>query len=66
MNPENLSAKRQTHGRQHHVQAHATWWVDRFKLNISEFQGDLQPEEFMDRVAAVGEVLNFKEVPEDR
>jgi hypothetical protein len=40
--------------------------VDRFKLNISEFHGDLQPEEFMDRVATVGEVLDFKEVPEDR
>jgi hypothetical protein len=40
--------------------------VDGFKLNISEFQGDLQPEEFMDRVAAVREVLDFNEVPEDR
>ena len=30
----------------------------------SIFQGDLQPEEFMDWVAAVGEVLDFKEVPE--
>jgi hypothetical protein len=40
--------------------------VDRFKLNIPKFQGDLQPEEFMDRVAAVGEVLDFKEVLEDR
>jgi hypothetical protein len=27
---------------------------------------DLQPKEFMDQVAAVGEVLDFKEMPEDR
>ena len=40
--------------------------MDGFKLNILEFQGNLQPEEFMDRVVAVEEVLNFKEVPEDR
>jgi hypothetical protein len=60
------SAERRTHGRQHHVQAHATRWVDGFKLDIPEFQGDLQPKEFMDWVVAVGEVLDFKEVPEDR
>jgi hypothetical protein len=40
--------------------------VDKFKLNIPKFQGDLQPKELMDRVAAIGEVLDFKEVPEDR
>jgi hypothetical protein len=40
--------------------------VNGFKLDIPEFQGDLQPEEFMDQVAAVREVLDFKEVPEDR
>jgi hypothetical protein len=39
--------------------------VDGFKLNIPEFQGDLQLEEFMDHVAAVGKVLDFKEVLED-
>jgi hypothetical protein len=62
----NPFAERQTHRRQHHVQAYATWWVDGFKLDIPEFQGDIQLEEFMDRVAAVGEVLDFTEVPEDR
>jgi hypothetical protein len=62
----NPSAERQTQGCQHHVQAHATRWVDGFKLNIPEFQGDLQHEELMDLVAVVGEVLDFKEVPEDR
>jgi hypothetical protein len=40
--------------------------VDGFKLDILEFQGDLQPKEFMDQVAAVRDVLNFKEVLEDR
>jgi hypothetical protein len=40
--------------------------VARFKLDILEFKGDLQPEEFMDQVATVREVLDFKEVPEDR
>jgi hypothetical protein len=60
------SAERRTHGLQHHAQAHATWWVDGFKLNILEFQWDLQPKEFMDLVVAVEEVLDFKEVPEDR
>jgi hypothetical protein len=40
--------------------------MDGFKLNIPEFQGGLQSEELMDRVTTVGEVLNFKEVPEDR
>jgi hypothetical protein len=58
----NPYAECQTYGCQHRAQAHATWWVDRFKLDIPKFQGDLQPKEFMDRVAAVGEVLDFKEV----
>jgi hypothetical protein len=49
-----------------HVQAHATRWVDEFKLDIPEFQGDLQPKEFIDQVAAVGEVLDFNEVLEDQ
>ena len=40
--------------------------MDGFKLNILEFQGDLQPEEFMDWVAIVGEVLDFKEVPKNQ
>jgi hypothetical protein len=62
----NPSAEHQTQGCQHHAHAHATRWVDGFKLNILEFQGDLQPEELMDRVVVVREVLDFKEVPEDR
>jgi hypothetical protein len=47
------------------MQAHANMWENGFKLDISEFQGGLQPEEFMDWVAAIGEVIHFKGVPED-
>jgi hypothetical protein len=42
----NPSAERRTHGRQHHAQAHATRWVDGFKLDFPEFLGVLQPSEF--------------------
>ena len=34
-----------------------------FKLDIPEFKGCLQPEEFLDWVAAVEEVMQFKDVP---
>ena len=44
----NPYVEHQTHGPQHHVQAHATREVDGFKLNIPEFQGNLQPKEFID------------------
>jgi hypothetical protein len=43
---KNPSAERRTHRRQHHVQAHATWWVDGSKLKIPEFPRVLQPSEF--------------------
>ena len=56
----------QTHECQDHAQAHATRWVDEFKLDIPKFQGDLQLKEFMDWIAVVGKVFDFKEVPEDR
>ena len=62
---KNPSAERRTQGHQHYAQAHATRWVDWFKFNIPEFKRDLQPKELMDRVVAVGQVLDFKEVPED-
>ena len=35
----NPSTENRTHGRQHHVQAHATRWVDESKLKIPKFQG---------------------------
>jgi hypothetical protein len=41
------SAERRTHRHQHRVQAHANQWENEFKLNIPEFQGCLQPEEFL-------------------
>jgi hypothetical protein len=41
------SAERGTHRRQHHAQAHANQWKIIFKLNIPEFQGWLQPKEFL-------------------
>jgi hypothetical protein len=40
--------------------------VKAFKLNILDFQGDLQPEEFLVWVLAVEEVLEFKGVPDEQ
>jgi hypothetical protein len=54
--------ERGTHGHQHHAQAHANQWGNRFKLNIPEFQGDLQPEEFLDWMLVVEEVFEFNGV----
>jgi hypothetical protein len=59
-------AERRTHGRQHHVQAHANQWGNGFKINISEFQGDLQPKEFLDWVLAVEEVFEFNGALDER
>jgi hypothetical protein len=53
-------------GRQPPAQAHANQWESGFKLDILEFSRGMQPEEFLDWVAAVEEILNFKEVLEDR
>jgi hypothetical protein len=47
------------------VPNNASRWEVGFKLDILEFQGCLQPEEFIDWVAVVEEVLDFKEVPDD-
>jgi hypothetical protein len=33
----NPFTERQTHGCQHLAQAHANWWVSRFKLKIPKF-----------------------------
>jgi ribosomal protein S15P/S13E len=41
------SAECGMHRCQHRAQAHATQWENVFKLNILEFQGWLQPEEFL-------------------
>jgi hypothetical protein len=46
------------------VQAHANQWEA--VLNISEFHGCLQPEEFLDWVAALEGILEIKEVPDEQ
>jgi hypothetical protein len=43
----NPFAERGVHGHQPLVQAQANQWESGFKLNIPEFQGWLQPEEFL-------------------
>jgi hypothetical protein len=57
----NPFAKRGTHGRQHHAQAHAHRRVSRFKLDIPEFQGCFQPKEFL-VTEKIGKI-NKKKVP---
>jgi hypothetical protein len=58
----NPSAERQMHGRQHHAQAHATRWVDGFKLKIPEFSGVLQPSKFWYWMLAVEEFFEVNGV----
>ncbi|ESQ43623.1 hypothetical protein EUTSA_v10016056mg [Eutrema salsugineum] len=41
-------------------------WETGFKLDIPEFHGGVRGEELFDWLVAVEEVLEFKEVPEDR
>ena len=41
-------------------------WESGFKLDIPEFKGCLQPEEFLDWIAAVEEILEFKECERPR
>jgi hypothetical protein len=62
----NPFAECRTQGRQPPAQAHANRWESGFKLDIPEFSGGVQPEEFLDWVAAVEEILDFKRVPKDR
>jgi hypothetical protein len=58
----NHSAERRTHGSQHHAQAHATQWVDGFKLNFSKFPGVLQPSKFWYWMLAVEEFFEVNGV----
>ena len=58
--------ERGVHGCQPLLQAQANRWEFSFKFNIPEFNGGLQLEEFLDWIATVEEVLNFKGVPKDR
>jgi hypothetical protein len=62
----NPFAERRTQGRRPPAQAHANRWESGFKLDIPEFSGGMQPEEFLDWVTAVEEILEFKEVPDDK
>jgi hypothetical protein len=62
----NHFAERQTQGRRPPAQAHANRWESGFKLDIPEFSEGMQPEEFLDWVAAMEEILEFKEVPDDK
>jgi hypothetical protein len=48
------------------AQSNPSIWESGFKLDILEFQGCLQPEEFPDWVSVVDEILDFQEVPDDR
>ncbi|KAL5827816.1 hypothetical protein ACOSQ3_019667 [Xanthoceras sorbifolium] len=41
-------------------------WKSCFKLDILEFHGSLEPEEFLDWIGAVEEILEFKEVPDNK
>ena len=41
-------------------------WETGMRTEIPEFHGTLQPEEFIDWLATVEEILEFKEVPDDR
>ncbi|KAB5511963.1 hypothetical protein DKX38_028991 [Salix brachista] len=41
-------------------------WETGLKVDIPEFHGGLQADEYLDWINAVDEVLDFKQVPEDR
>ena len=62
----NPFAGRRVHEHQPFVQGQANRWESDFKLDIPEFNRGLQPDEFLDWIAVVEEVLEFKGVPQDR
>ncbi|KAI8543512.1 hypothetical protein RHMOL_Rhmol08G0224200 [Rhododendron molle] len=41
-------------------------WESGLKVDLPEFQGGLAPKEFLDWVATIEEILDFKRVPEDK
>jgi hypothetical protein len=61
----NPFAERGVHKHQPLVQAQANRWEFGFKLDIPKFNGGLQPEEFLDWIAAVEEVFDFEGVIKD-
>ena len=41
-------------------------WEKSLKIDLPEFQGNLSPEEFLDWLNAIDEIMDFKGVPVDR
>jgi hypothetical protein len=64
----NPFAKRGVHGHQPLIQSQANWWESGFKLNIPEFQGWLQPEEFLvtEKIEKIDKKKMLREVVEIR
>jgi hypothetical protein len=60
------STEHRTHERQHHAQAHSTWWVDGSKLKILEFPRILQPSKFWHWMLVVEEVFEFNGVLDEQ
>ena len=62
------SAECETHRHQHRVQAYANQWENGFKLNIPEFQGWLQPKEFLvtEKIDKIDKKKVLREVAEIR
>ncbi|XP_057504808.1 uncharacterized protein LOC130788284 [Actinidia eriantha] len=48
------------------VQTVSRWWEVGLKIDIPEFKGGSQAEEFLGWLFAVEKVLDFKDVPEDK
>ena len=63
---ENLFAGHRRRREKPLVSYNSNIWESGFKSDIPEFKGCLQLEEFLDWVAAVEEILEFKEVPQDK
>lgn len=52
--------------RDNHRMVDVRRWESRFKLDLPEFHGDMEPDAFLKWLVSIEEVLDFKEVPEDR
>ncbi|CAN0886275.1 hypothetical protein LINGRAHAP2_LOCUS15324, partial [Linum grandiflorum] len=52
--------------RYHSLERPSHRWEQGFRVEIPTFDGSLQPEEFIDWLSQVEEILDFKEVPEGR
>ena len=61
---ENLLAGHRRRREKPLVSYNSNRWESGFKLDIPEFKGCLQPEEFLDWVATVEEILGSKEGPQ--